>query len=154
MTIRRTKLVCTLGPACDSLDGLKQLIDAGMDVARFNFSHGTHEEHASRLQRLRAACAEKKRHVAVLQDLCGPKIRTGKFPARFDLPAGVDVVLVEGNASDDERVLTDTIARNPGHKAKAIATALGCTPRDLRDAFLTLEKAGAVHPTSTHPPPT
>jgi pyruvate kinase len=108
MTIRRTKLVCTLGPACDSLEGLKQLIDAGMNVARFNFSHGTHEEHAARLQRLRAACAEKKQHVAVLQDLCGPKIRTGKFPQRFELPAGVDVTLVEGNESSDERVLPIT----------------------------------------------
>ena len=108
MTIRRTKLVCTLGPACDSLDGLKQLIDAGMNVARFNFSHGTHEEHAARLQRLRAACAEKKQHVAVLQDLCGPKIRTGKFPSRFELPSGVDITLVEGDTGSDERIIPIT----------------------------------------------
>ena len=108
MTIRRTKLVCTLGPACDSLDGLKQLIDAGMNVARFNFSHGTHEQHAAVLQRLRAACAEKKQHVAILQDLCGPKIRTGKFPQRFDLPSDVEITLVEGTESDDERVLPIT----------------------------------------------
>ena len=96
MTIRRTKLICTLGPACDSVEGLKALIDVGMDVARFNFSHGTHAEHGERLQRLRQACAEKGKHVAVLQDLCGPKIRTGAFDAPFDLPNGAQITLVEG----------------------------------------------------------
>jgi pyruvate kinase len=103
--IRRAKLVCTLGPACDSLDGLKELIDAGMDVARLNFSHGTHEEHAARLSRLRNASEEKKKAVAALQDLCGPKIRTGRFPRRFELPDDSEVTLVEGDASDDERTI-------------------------------------------------
>jgi len=102
---RRAKLVCTLGPACDSLEGLRALIDAGMDVARFNFSHGTHEEHGQRLARLRQASELEHKAVAVLQDLCGPKIRTGKFPARFELPDGCEVVLVEGETSTDERVI-------------------------------------------------
>jgi pyruvate kinase len=102
---RRAKLVCTLGPACDSLAGLRALIDAGMDVARFNFSHGTHEEHGERLKRLRQASDEEHKAVAALQDLCGPKIRTGRFPARFDLPDGCEVSLVEGEASTDERVI-------------------------------------------------
>ena len=96
MTIRRTKLICTLGPACDSVEGLKALIDAGMDVARFNFSHGTHAEHGDRLARLRQASAEMKKPIAVLQDLCGPKIRTGTFDAPFDLKTGDEIVLVEG----------------------------------------------------------
>lgn len=104
-TLRRAKLVCTLGPACDSLDGLRGLIAAGMDVARFNFSHGTHEEHGSRLARLRKASELENKSVAVLQDLCGPKIRTGSFPRKFDLPAGVDIVLFEGESSNDERVV-------------------------------------------------
>jgi len=102
---RRAKLVCTLGPACDSFDGLRQLIDAGMDVARFNFSHGTHEEHGARLQRLRSASEAEHKSVAALQDLCGPKIRTGKFPRKFDLPSGTEVNLVEGDASSDEKVI-------------------------------------------------
>src|SRR5208282_2748221 len=72
---RRAKLVCTLGPACDSLDGLRGLINAGMDVARFNFSHGTHAEHGERLARLRQASDLEHKSVAALQDLCGPKIR-------------------------------------------------------------------------------
>jgi pyruvate kinase len=76
-----------------------------MDVARFNFSHGTHEEHGARLQRLRDASDAEKKSVAALQDLCGPKIRTGKFPRKFDLPSGTEVHLVEGDASSDERVI-------------------------------------------------
>jgi pyruvate kinase len=103
--LRRAKVVCTLGPACDSLDGLRRLISAGMDVARLNFSHGTHEEHGARLARLRAASELERKSVAALQDLCGPKIRTGTFPRKFDLPTGADVVLIEGDASSDERVV-------------------------------------------------
>ena len=105
MVIRRAKLVCTLGPACDSPEGLRSLIDAGMDVARFNFSHGTHEEHGARLIRLREACAEKKKAVAALQDLCGPKVRTGTFPAKFELKTGSNVFLVEGSQSSDETII-------------------------------------------------
>jgi pyruvate kinase len=105
MSLRRAKLVCTLGPACDTLEGLRGLIAAGMDVARFNFSHGTHEEHGARLARLRRATELERKSVAVLQDLCGPKIRTGSFPARFDLPKGAEVALVEGDSSQDERVI-------------------------------------------------
>jgi pyruvate kinase len=105
MTIRHAKLVCTLGPACDSPEGLESLIDAGMDVARFNFSHGTHKEHGARLARLRKAGDAKRKSVAALQDLCGPKIRTGIFPAPFDLPQGSEVTLIEGEKSDDETVI-------------------------------------------------
>ncbi len=105
MPIRRAKLVCTLGPACDSVDGLKALIDAGMDVARFNFSHGTHEEHGARLARLREASAAKNKPVAVLQDLCGPKIRTGTFPGPFDLKTGSEVTLLEGDGVGDDSMI-------------------------------------------------
>jgi pyruvate kinase len=76
-----------------------------MDVARLNFSHGTHEEHGARLARLRDASDLERKSVAALQDLCGPKIRTGTFPKRFDLPTGADLVLVEGETSADERVI-------------------------------------------------
>jgi pyruvate kinase len=102
MPLRRTKLVCTLGPACDSVEGLKALIDAGMDVARLNFSHGTHEDHGGALARLREAAAAKNKPVAALQDLCGPKIRTGTFPGPFELKTGAEVVLVEGDGEGDE----------------------------------------------------
>jgi pyruvate kinase len=77
--IRRAKIVCTIGPACDSQEKLEQLIRAGMDVARLNFSHGTHEEHGRRIRAVRAAADACDKPVAILQDLCGPKIRAGKF---------------------------------------------------------------------------
>jgi pyruvate kinase len=103
--MRRSKLVCTLGPASDSPEALEALIEAGMDVARFNFSHGTHEEHSARLARLRAASEKKEKAVAVLQDLCGPKVRTGHFPKPFLLATGSEVTLFEGDESNDERAI-------------------------------------------------
>jgi pyruvate kinase len=63
---RQTKIVCTLGPACWSPEGLEALIDAGLSVARFNFSHGDHETHKATLDRLRAAAAKKKKHVGTI----------------------------------------------------------------------------------------
>jgi pyruvate kinase len=102
-TSRLAKLVCTIGPSCDSVAGLEALIDAGMDVARLNFSHGSHEEHGARLERLRTASQNRKKAVAALQDLCGPKVRTGVFASTFLLPTGSDIELYEGDFSSDER---------------------------------------------------
>src|SRR5688572_8325632 len=77
---RRTKIVCTLGPSCWSVEGLVKLIDAGMNVARFNFSHGDHVSHLGTLERLRQAVKERPGcDVAVMQDIKGPAIRTGKI---------------------------------------------------------------------------
>lgn len=73
----RTKIVCTLGPAVDGMEQLRLLAEAGMDVARLNFSHGTSDEHAARLQDIRQVACETGRPIAVMQDLCGPKIRVG-----------------------------------------------------------------------------
>src|SRR5262245_22329699 len=78
--VRRAKIVCTIGPACDDQATLEQLIRAGMDVARLNFSHGSHEEHGRRFAAVRAAAEACDKPVAILQDLCGPKIRCGRFP--------------------------------------------------------------------------
>ncbi|MEU0253173.1 pyruvate kinase [Streptomyces sp. NPDC006184] len=77
--MRRAKIVCTLGPATDSYDQIKALVEAGMDVARFNLSHGTHAEHEERYQRVRKAADETGRSVGMLADLQGPKIRLGRF---------------------------------------------------------------------------
>jgi pyruvate kinase len=103
--IRRSKLVCTLGPACDSAEGLDALIDAGMDVARLNFSHGNHADHQARLERLRVAGDRNNKSIGALQDLCGPKVRSGTFAGPFTLSAGTDITLVEGNHSNDERTI-------------------------------------------------
>jgi pyruvate kinase len=94
--IRRAKIVCTIGPASDDRAVLEQLIRAGMDVARLNFSHGTHEEHARRITAVREAAEACQKPVAVLQDLCGPKIRAGRFPGgTMALAPDAQVALVE-----------------------------------------------------------
>ncbi|WKX69769.1 pyruvate kinase [Streptomyces sp. XD-27] len=77
--MRRAKIVCTLGPATDSYEQIKALVEAGMDVARFNLSHGTYAEHEERYRRVRKASHETGRSVGVLADLQGPKIRLGRF---------------------------------------------------------------------------
>jgi len=75
--MRRTKIVCTIGPASESLEMLTTLIRNGLDVARLNFSHGTYEEHAARIKNIRAAAEIVGKNVAILLDIKGPKIRTG-----------------------------------------------------------------------------
>jgi pyruvate kinase len=77
--MRRAKIVCTLGPATDSYEQIKALVEAGMDVARFNLSHGTYTDHEARYQRVRKAAEETGRSVGILIDLQGPKIRLGRF---------------------------------------------------------------------------
>ena len=76
---RRAKIICTVGPASNSEAALRDLLRLGMDVARLNFSHGTHEEHARNIQRIRKAARQEGRTVCILQDLQGPKIRTGRL---------------------------------------------------------------------------
>ncbi len=75
--MRKTKIVCTIGPASEELSVLKRLMEAGMNVARLNFSHGSHEEHARRIERIRQAAKETGRTIALLLDTKGPEIRTG-----------------------------------------------------------------------------
>ncbi|MDT4948172.1 MAG: pyruvate kinase [Pseudonocardiales bacterium] len=77
--IRHAKIVCTLGPATDSPERARALVEAGMDVARLNFSHGEHAEHGRRFREVRQAASAAGRNVAVLADLQGPKIRLGRF---------------------------------------------------------------------------
>lgn len=76
--MRRTKIVCTIGPACSSEECIRNLIKAGMNVARLNFSHGTQEEHAEKIERIRSISESLCVPVGILQDLSGPKIRLGK----------------------------------------------------------------------------
>ncbi|MCZ8513423.1 pyruvate kinase [Paenibacillus filicis] len=77
--MRKTKIVCTIGPVSESLEMFKKLIEAGMNVVRLNFSHGDFEEHGNRIKNVRQACQELNRNVAILLDTKGPEIRTGKL---------------------------------------------------------------------------
>ena len=90
---RRAKIVATIGPASDSKEMLECLIRSGVNVARLNFSHGTHEQHAIRIKRIRAIAEDLGVSVGLLQDLQGPKIRIGQLPTPLQLEVGEHVVL-------------------------------------------------------------
>ena len=75
---RKTKIVCTLGPACGTVEKLVEMLDAGMDIARLNFSHGDHKTHGEMLDTLKQALQQRPdRNIAIMLDTKGPEIRTG-----------------------------------------------------------------------------
>ncbi|MBN1151570.1 MAG: pyruvate kinase [Dehalococcoidia bacterium] len=118
---RKTKIICTIGPASESLQTLDKLARAGMDVARLNFSHGTYQEHAQRIAHVRSVSAALGRPLGVLQDLPGPKIRTGKLKTdKVWLQEGSEIVLTTETILGDEQrvsVTLDSLARDvqPGN---------------------------------------
>lgn len=100
---RKTKIVCTIGPATSSPERLRELMEAGMDVARLNFSHGDYESHGRVIETIRQLSLELDREVGILQDLGGPKIRLGMLPvAQRELNTGEKVVLISAGSSDSE----------------------------------------------------
>jgi pyruvate kinase len=104
--MRRTKIVCTIGPATSSLEALRHLVEAGMDVARLNFSHGSHEDHLEVITHIRALSEELRRPIAILQDLSGPKVRVGNIAdGGVQLNAGQEIILTsEDVPGDQERI--------------------------------------------------
>src|SRR5947209_13744163 len=105
--MRRTKIVATIGPASRDPDTLARMVEAGLDVARLNFSHGDRDLHAENAARVRAASAAVGRPVAILQDLPGPKLRIGPLvDDRVELKPGERLVLVCGSteAGDGQRM--------------------------------------------------
>jgi len=103
--MRHTKIIATVGPASNSDEVLDAIIAAGADIVRLNFSHGTHDSHAATFARVRAAAQRANREVAILQDLGGPKIRTGK------LEGGKPIRL---NVGDELRIVTGDRIGGPG----------------------------------------
>lgn len=114
----KTKIVCTIGPASQSLEMLKKLIRAGMDVARLNFSHGTRDDHARILENLRTAAAFVGEPITILQDLSGPKIRIGDLAK----PS------VELKAKSNVRITTETVVGDVGR----ISTNYQHLPNDVK----------------------
>jgi pyruvate kinase len=92
---RRAKIIATIGPACHSEAAMRDLFRLGMDVARLNFSHGSHEDHARNIERLRRAADREGQSVCILQDLQGPKIRTGRLERHepVEIKSGSTVII-------------------------------------------------------------
>jgi pyruvate kinase len=112
-----TKIICTIGPASESIEQIQKLIGAGMDVARLNFSHGTFEEHRRAIENIREASKRTGEHIGILQDLSGPKIRTGALKDK-------SVVLQEGTT------LTFTTQDILG-SAERVSTTYKNLPKDV-----------------------
>jgi pyruvate kinase len=115
MEFRHSKIVCTIGPASRSPRIIDRLLRAGMDVARLNFSHGSHEEHAQSIAILRAAAAEQKKPIAILADLQGPKIRTGALAGGgpVQLRAGQQFVITTARILGDSTRVNTTFTPLP-----------------------------------------
>ena len=128
---RRAKIICTIGPACNNEAMMRELLRLGMDIARLNFSHGTHEDHAHNILRLRRAAEREGRTVCILQDLQGPKIRTGLLEQRKP------VLLKTGS------IVTITPQEIPGN-ATRISTTFPDLARELRSGARILLSDGLI----------
>jgi pyruvate kinase len=128
---RRAKIIGTIGPACSTEAAMRDLLRLGMDIARLNFSHGSHEEHAQNIQRLRRAAAREGRTVCILQDLQGPKIRTGALEAHRP------VLLRTGS------IVTITPHDVPGNVAR-ISTTFPDLARELKPGARVLLSDGLI----------
>ena len=116
--MKRTKIVCTLGPATESQEAIDALVEAGMDCARLNFSHGDHDSHRKMAERVRKAAATARRPLALLGDLCGPKMRVGKLK-------GGTAELVPGAA------LTLTTEKIVGNNSR-VSVTYAALPNDVK----------------------
>lgn len=112
--MRRTKIVCTLGPSSSSQEEINALVESGMDCARLNFSHGEHETHRLVAERVRTASQLARRPLAILADLCGPKMRVGKFKdGSIELIEGAAFILTTQDVEGDESRVSVSYAGLP-----------------------------------------
>ena len=106
--ITKTKIICTIGPASNSPEVIKKMIKNGMNVARLNFSHGTHESHKQTIQLVRQVADEMGVKVGILQDLCGPKIRLGQLPEEgIRLVVGSTITLASSSKECEDAIPVD-----------------------------------------------
>ena len=113
---RRAKIICTIGPSCNSEAALRDLMQAGMDVARLNFSHGSPQDHVRRIETLRNVAAEEGRTICIMQDLQGPKIRTGALKDHqvVTLQAGGVVIITTREIVGSADLISTTFKSLPG----------------------------------------
>ncbi len=113
--MRKTKIICTIGPACDTEEMLKELARAGMNVARLNFSHGTHPEHQARIDRIKKVRAEMNLPIAIMLDTKGPEYRIGTFAnGKVSLEAGNPFVFTTEDVTGDESRVSVSYKGLPG----------------------------------------
>jgi len=149
---RRAKIVCTLGPSTSSAERIRDLVRAGMDVARLNFSHGTHAEHAATYRRVREAADAEGRAVGVLADLQGPKIRLGTFALGPQIWASGETVRIttEDVVGTHDRVstsypgLADDVRAGESLLVDDGNVALTVTEVDGRDVVCRVDEGGRV----------
>src|SRR3954471_12457050 len=108
--LRKAKIVCTVGPASNTEAVLRDLMRFGMDVARLNFSHGTHEDHSRSIERLRRVALKEGHTICILQDLQGPKIRTGRLKNRMPvaLKAGQKLIITPADITGTAEMISTT----------------------------------------------
>lgn len=107
--MRKTKIVCTLGPATNSAKKVVELIKSGMNIVRLNFSHGTHEDHKELIHIIRKVASELKSPLAILQDLQGPKLRVGKMEnGSIELKEGNAIKIITSEVLGNERIISTT----------------------------------------------
>src|SRR5687767_14072656 len=116
--MRHTKIIATVGPATSSERAIRELVAAGVDIFRVNFSHGTHASHGEVITRIRAAAGDAGRPVAILQDLSGPKIRTGTL-------AGGEPLRL--NAGDEQTIAVGDFPGVPGR----VSTTYAALPKSV-----------------------
>ncbi|KQR97775.1 pyruvate kinase [Williamsia sp. Leaf354] len=149
---RRTKIVCTLGPATDSAERVRELVESGMDVARLNFSHGSHADHQAMYERVREASDITGRAVGILADLQGPKIRLGRFAqGRTEWATGEQVrITVDEIEGTHDRVSTTykelAVDAQPGDRLLVDDGKVGLTVVDVdgNDVVCRVTEGGPV----------
>lgn len=111
--MKKTKIICTMGPNADKRETLKALVENGMDIARFNFSHGDHEEQKARFDLLKSVRDEMKKPIAILLDTKGPEIRTGLLEngGKVVLKEGEEFILTSKEIKGNEKMVYQTYSQ-------------------------------------------
>lgn len=136
--MRRTKIVCTIGPASETVTILKEMLSAGMNVARLNFSHGSYEEHGARIRNIRQAAQETGQPVAILLDTKGPEIRIGEVKGTIRLETGQEFILTTETVTGNEQrahVNYPGLPRdvNPGDRILIDDGLIGLLVKEVKD---------------------
>lgn len=139
--MKKTKIICTMGPNADDPEVLRALVQSGMDIARFNFSHGTHEEQKVRFDQLKRVREELKKPIAILLDTKGPEIRTGLLAngGKVKLVEGAEFILTSEQIEGDERRVSQTYPQlaqdvKPGDRILIDDGLIGLQVKEIRES--------------------